>query len=70
MISFYPRCCCLERHPLQDRQKQHWGRGFIFLQPQAAVLPGSDAGSDGLKASIKFRHPKPLDLVLHVVPDV
>ena len=35
-----------EGHPLQVRHKQDWGRGFIFLQPQTAALPGSDAGSD------------------------
>ena len=36
----------LERHPLQVRHKQDWGQGFILLLSQAAVLPGSDAGSD------------------------
>ena len=40
------RCHHLEAHPLQVRNKQDWDRGFIFLLPQAAVLPGSDAGSD------------------------
>ena len=55
-----------EGHPLQARHKHNWGRGFILLLPQTAALPGSDAGSD----VIKFRHPKPSDLVLHVVPDV
>ena len=60
----------LKGHPLQARHKQDWGKGFIFLLPQAAVLPGSDAGSNVVKASIEFRHPKPSDLVLHEVPDV
>ena len=57
----------LKRYPLPE-----WGRGFILLLPQAAALPGSDAGSDVIKplASIEFRHPKPSDLVLHVMPDV
>ena len=39
----------LEEHPLQVRHKQDWDRGFILLLPQAAVLPGSDAGSDVVK---------------------
>ena len=34
-----------ERHPLQVRHKQDWGRGFIFLLPQTAALPESDVGS-------------------------
>ena len=38
--------CHLEKYLLQVRHKQDWGRGFILLLPQAAVLPGSDAGSD------------------------
>ena len=52
----------LEGHPLQVRHKQGWARGYIILLFQASVLPGSEA-------SIGFRHPKPSDLVLHVVPD-
>ena len=28
-----------EGHPLQVRHKQDWGRGFILLLPQTAVLP-------------------------------
>ena len=28
----------LKRHPLQFRHKQDWGRGFILLVPQTAVL--------------------------------
>ena len=59
-----------EGYPLQVRHKQDWGRGFILLLPQTAVLPESDAGSGVIKPSIKFRHPKPSDFVLHVVPDV
>ena len=39
----------LKRYPLQVRQNQDLGRGFILLLPQAAVLPGSDAGSDVIK---------------------
>ena len=57
---------CLEGHSLWVSHKQDWGQGFILLLPQVAVLPGSDAGSDG----VKFCHPKSLGLVLHVVPDV
>ena len=30
------------------RQTQNWARAFILLLPQAAVLPGSDAGRDVL----------------------
>ena len=57
----------LKKYPLQVRHKWDWGRGFILLLPQAAVLPESDAGSD---ASIEFCHPKLSDLMLHVVHDV
>ena len=35
--------------PLQVRHKQDWGRGFILVLPQTAVLPESDAGSDVIK---------------------
>ena len=44
----------LERHPLQVRHRQDWGRGFILLLAQAAVLPGSDAGSDDVKPASSF----------------
>ena len=43
-----------EGHPLQVRHKQDWGRGFILLLPQTAVLPGSDAGSDVIKPALSF----------------
>ena len=43
-----------EGYPLQVRHKQDWGRGFIFLLPQTAVLPGSDAGSDVIKPASSF----------------
>ena len=43
-----------EGHPLQARHKQNWGRGFIFLLPQIAALPGSDAGSDVIKPASSF----------------
>ena len=36
------------------RGKQEWGRGFILLLPQAAVLPESDAGSDVIKPASSF----------------
>ena len=39
---------------IQVRQKQDWGRGFILLLPQAAVLPGSDAGNDVVKPASGF----------------
>ena len=41
MVEARHRHCCrrLERYPLQARHKQDWGRGFILLLPQAAVLP-------------------------------
>ena len=40
-------CHCLKGHLLLVTHKKNWGQGFILLLPQAAVLPGSDAGSDG-----------------------
>ena len=43
-----------EEYPLQVRNKQYWGRGFILLLPQTAVLPGSDAGSDVIKPASSF----------------
>ena len=43
-----------EGHPLQARHKKNWGRGFILLLPQTAVLPGSDAGSDVIKPASSF----------------
>ena len=44
----------LERYSLQVRHKQDWGREFILLLPQAAVLPGSDADSDVVKPASGF----------------
>ena len=44
----------LERYPLQVRHQQDWGRGFILLLPQTAVLPGSDANSDVAKPASGF----------------
>ena len=44
----------LEGHLLQVRHKQDWGRGFILLLPQGAVLPGSDVGSDVVKPASSF----------------
>ena len=38
-----------EGHPVHVRHKQDWGRGFILLLPQDAVLPESDAGSGVIK---------------------
>ena len=55
------RCHRVEEHLLGIGHEQDWGRGFIPLLPQAAILPRSDAGTDDVK---------PSDLVLHVVPDV
>ena len=43
-----------EGHPLQVRHKQDWGRGYIFLLPQTAVLHESDAGSDVIKPASSF----------------
>ena len=60
----------LEGDPLQVRHKQDWGRNFILLLPQAAVLLGSNAGSDVVKQLTNIFHPKTSDLVLHLVPDV
>ena len=53
----------------QVRNKQDWSQEFIFLPPQAAVLLGSDADSDGVKASIEFPHSKLSDFVLYVGPN-
>ena len=36
------------KHSLQVRHKQDWGREFILLLSQAAVLPGSNASSNGV----------------------
>ena len=48
-------CCCrLKGHPLQVRRKQDWGRRFILLLTQAAVLFGSDADSDGVELASSF----------------
>ena len=44
----------LKRCLLQVRHKQDWGRGFILLLPQAAVLRESDAGSDAIKSASGF----------------
>ena len=43
-----------EGYPLQVRQKQDWGRGFILLLPQTAALPESDAGSGVIKPASSF----------------
>ena len=44
----------LDENPLQVSYKQDWGRQFILLLPQTVVLPGSDAGSDGVKPALNF----------------
>ena len=36
----------LKEHPFLVRHRQVLSQRFIFLLPKAAVLPGSDAGSD------------------------
>ena len=54
LIFLSVRCRRLEGYPLQVRHKQNWGRAFIVLLPQAAVLPGSDAGSDVVKPASSF----------------
>ena len=38
--------CRLKKHSLQVRHKQEWSRELNILLTQAAVLSGSDAGSD------------------------
>ena len=55
----------LKGYALQVRCKQDWDRGFILLLPQAAVLLGSDAGSDVVKPTSSF-----VIQNLHVVSDV
>ena len=60
----------VEGYSLQVRQKQDWGRGFILLLPQTAVLPESHAGSGVIKPASGFVIQKSSALVIHVVPDV
>ena len=43
-----------EGYQLQVRHKQDWGRGYILLLHQDAVLPKSDAGSDVIKPASSF----------------
>ena len=42
---------------------------FNLLRLQVAVLSGSDVGSDGVEPALRFV-PEPLDLGIHVVPNV
>ena len=42
---------------LQVKHKQDWSPGFIYILPQAAVLPGSDVGSDGVKPASRKNSP-------------
>ena len=44
----------LEGHRLRVRHKQDLGRGLILILSQAAVLPGSDTGSDGVEPASSF----------------
>ena len=44
----------LERHLLWVNHKQDWDLRFIFLLPQAAVLPESDARSSGVEPASRF----------------
>ena len=48
------RLCNIKGHSLLFRHRQNWVRGFILLLPQAALLPGSDAGSDGVEQASGF----------------
>ena len=54
---------------IEVRHKQDWDQGFILLLLQTAVLPASDAGSDGVKPASSFVM-KPSNLVLNVVSNV
>ena len=47
-------CPLLKGHALQVRHKNDWGRRFIFVLSMAAVLPGSDGGSDVVKPESSF----------------
>ena len=49
-----PHRCRLKEFPLQVRHKQDWGRGFILLLPQTAVLRESDAGGGVIKRASSF----------------
>ena len=53
-MVFSSRRPCLKGHQLQVRHKQDWGQGLIILLSQAAVLPGSDAGSDFVTPALNF----------------
>ena len=44
----------LQGHTPRGNHKQNWGRGFIFLLPQVAALPESDAGSDDIEQALVF----------------
>ena len=48
------KCCSTERHQLWVKQKLAWGQEFILVLPQATALPGSDAGSHGVKSASSF----------------
>ena len=60
----------LEHRRRRRRLETRLGPRFIFLLPQAAVLPVLDAGSDGVEPTSNFFHSKPSDFVLRVVPNV
>ena len=45
-------------------------RKVYSFTSQTAVLPETDAVSDGVRANIRFLHPKLSELVLHVTPNV
>ena len=44
----------MEGHRLWVEHKHDWSHGFFLLLPQAAALPGSDAGSDIVEPASGF----------------
>ena len=51
----------MKGHPPQVKYEQNWGSEFILLLSKVAVLPGSDAGSDGVEPTSSFvnKNPQP-----------
>ena len=54
MEKINAHCHRLGGHSLLVRHKQDGGRRFILLLPYAAVLPGSDAGRNGVMPASGF----------------
>ena len=44
----------MEEHYFKLNKIRDWRRGFIVLLQQAVILPGSEAGSDGVEPASGF----------------